>query len=297
MVRRIAAALVLGLALLPAVSAPQAAWATFPGSNGKIFFSSNVDGDSEIFAVAPTGGAPVQLTHNSVEDRDPAVSADGKFIYWDQERSSGKRVIMVMKKDGSGQKTLTSSKKDSWDPSPGPSGKIAFARTISGSSDIFIMRGDGSDVTQITSTGRFEDEPAWSPTGKLIAFVRSYHFYSAIFTMTADGRHMNPITPADADYYDPSFSPNGARIAVDSDLTGLSDIYTMKNDGSAITQVTSDASFREILPRYSPDGTMISYSSDADGDMEVVTQLVGGGGFTQLTDNTSTDYNGSWGSA
>jgi Tol biopolymer transport system component len=296
MFRKVAVVATLVVGVLPAVSGGQPASATFPGNNGKLVYSSNVDGDYEIFAVPPTG-APVQLTHNALIDQDPAFSADGKLIYWDQERPSGKKVIMVMKKDGTGQKALTSPKRDSWDPSPGPTGKIAFARTISGSSDIFIMRADGSKVTQVTSTGRYEDEPAWSPTGKLIAFVRSYRFYSTIFTMHPDGSHKGPITATGADYYDPSFSPDGTHIAADTDLTGLSDIYTMKNDGSHLTQVTSDASFREILPRYSPDGTQISYSTDADGDMEIVTQLLAGGGFTQLTDNGATDNNGSWGSA
>lgn len=188
----------LALSLFPAGPLVHQAGATFPGANGKIAYNSDFDGDNEIYVVPSVGGASVQLTHNLLEDEDAAFSPNGNLIFWDQELPSGKRVIMSMKTDGTSQKQLTPSTKDSWDPTAGPSGDIVFAREISGSSDIFMMNANGSGVQQITDTGRFEDEPTFSPTGRLIAFTRSYHFFSAIFTMKADGSAKQAITPADA---------------------------------------------------------------------------------------------------
>jgi TolB protein len=269
-----------------------AAQATYPGGNGLIAYSGNADGDYEIYVVPSTGGAPVQLTHNSVDDELPSFSKNGSQIFWDQELASGKHVIMVMKANGTSQKKLTASTKDSWGPAPGPNGRVAFVRETGGNSEIFLMDSNGSHVDQLTSTGRFADEPAWSPNGKTLAFSRSYHFFSAVFLMTAQGKNKHAITPSDADYYDPSFSPDGHRIAVDSDLTTLSDIYTMTTTGSDITQVTSDAG-RQLLPQYSPDGAFVSYSDNSSGPIEIVKQAFAGGA-TTLTSDGATDYNGSW---
>jgi Tol biopolymer transport system component len=292
MKRTVVALVAIATSLLSSVVGATPAGATYPGSNGLIAFSGDADGDMEIYVVAPDGGTPVQLTHNSVMDENPTFSPDGKLIYWDQELGSGKHVIKVMKVDGSSQKTLTSTKKDSWDPAPGPKGKVAFARTIKGNSEIFLMNNDGTGVAQLTDTGRYADGPAWSPDGKKLAFVRSYKFYSAVFIMTAQGRHKTAITPADADYYDPSFSPDGKRIAVDSDLTTMSDIYTMTTSGSDLVQVTSDAG-RQILPQYSPDGLIVSYS-DVQASTEVVVRPLSGGPATNVTLDSATDYNGGW---
>jgi TolB protein len=283
----------LALTLVPVASFAPAARATFPGGNGLIAYSSNADGDSEIYTIPSTGGTPTQLTHNSLDDERPSFSSSGNQIFWDQELASGKHVIMVMKTNGTLQKKLTSPTKDSWGAAPGPNGRVAFVREAGGNSEIFLMDSNGSNVDQITSTGRYADEPAWSPNGKTIAFTREYKLYSAVFVMTAQGRNKHAITPTGADYYDPSFSPDGHRIAVDSDLTTLSDIYTMKSDGSDITQVTSDTG-HQILPQYSPNGLSVSYSTDATGPMEIATQLLSGGGPTPVTSDGVTDYNGSW---
>jgi TolB protein len=287
----IAVAVVASVLAWSVVAAFPAA-ATYPGTNGAIVYSGNADGDFEIYVVPSGGGLSVQLTHNTLKDENPTFSPDGKLIYWDQELASGKHVIEVMKANGSGQKALTSPKKDCWDPAPSPKGKIAFARTIKGNSEIFTMNADSSGLVQLTDTGRYADEPAWSPNGKTLAFVRSYKYYSAVFTMTATGHNKTAITPANADYYDPSFSPDGTRIAVDSDLTTTSDIYTMTTSGADIVQVTSDVG-RQILPQYSPDGLMVSYS-DVGASTEVLARPLAGGPATNVTLDGAIDYNGGW---
>lgn len=68
----------------------------------------------------------------------------------------------------------------------------------------------------------------------------------------------------------------------------------MKKDGTDITQFTSIAGSRELLPRYSPDGTLISYSTNESGAYDIVTQPVAGGGITTVVSNLDTNFNGSW---
>ena len=58
--------------------------ATFPGKNGRIAYASYdaplPKGDSEIYTINPDGSGKSQLTHNNIDDIDPAFSPDGKKI-------------------------------------------------------------------------------------------------------------------------------------------------------------------------------------------------------------------------
>ena len=89
-----AAALAVGAALVPATSS-----ASFPSGNGLIVFVSARDGDNELFSMTPTGGSVTQLTTNTANDRDPAVSPDGTKVAFTSNRD-GDEEIFVMNIDG-----------------------------------------------------------------------------------------------------------------------------------------------------------------------------------------------------
>jgi TolB protein len=58
-------------------------------------------------------------------------------------------------------------------PYPSPDGShVAFASSVSGSSQIWVMRIDGSHRQQLTFDPTPACFPAWSPTGRSILFVR-----------------------------------------------------------------------------------------------------------------------------
>ena len=95
------ALVIVGLALTP-TPAP----AAFPGTNGKIAFSSERDGDNEVFVMNPDGSEPTNLTNNAVFDDDPAYSPDGSKITFVSVRD-GNFEIYVMNADGSAPRRLT----------------------------------------------------------------------------------------------------------------------------------------------------------------------------------------------
>jgi Tol biopolymer transport system component len=68
-------ALVVSVAIA-AIGASQAR-AAFPGTNGKIVFETNRDGNEEIYTMNADGTNRVDLTRNSADDTDPRWSADG----------------------------------------------------------------------------------------------------------------------------------------------------------------------------------------------------------------------------
>jgi len=76
------AAMVAPVSLLAGPVEP--AHAAFPGQNGRIAFTSNRDGNSEIYTMNPDGSDQKRLTFNSSSgldsDGDPTLSPDGKKI-------------------------------------------------------------------------------------------------------------------------------------------------------------------------------------------------------------------------
>ena len=70
-----AAAAALVASVLVATVGP--AQAAFRGSNGKLAFRSDRDGDFEIYAMNPGGSDPVLLINNASDDQHPRWSPDG----------------------------------------------------------------------------------------------------------------------------------------------------------------------------------------------------------------------------
>ncbi len=101
-------ALVVLVALAAAVNTlgqeAGAAKAAFPGTNGKILFQSNRDGNEEIYSMNPDGSDQTNLTKNPANDLDPAVSPDGAKIAFASTRDGDNAEVYRMNAlDGSSQ--------------------------------------------------------------------------------------------------------------------------------------------------------------------------------------------------
>ncbi|HEX2906139.1 MAG TPA: hypothetical protein VHO69_04720 [Phototrophicaceae bacterium] len=175
-------------------------------TNGRIVFSSNRDGQFEIYTVNPDGTDLQRLTQNDSADLSPSWSPDGKQIaFFSDVASTFYSDIFVMNTDGGNLINLTNTpQQDELFPIWSPDGKqIVFSRKIIPDEvAIFVMNADGKNVTQITEAGNGGNFPAsWSPDGTQIAFISSrgkpmapawdtvYGFYR----MKPDGTEVNFI--------------------------------------------------------------------------------------------------------
>jgi hypothetical protein len=76
------------------------------GQDGGIVFTSNRDGNGEVYVMNPDGTGQTRLTNNPAEDFNPAWSPDGSKIAFYSFRD-GNDEVYVMNPDGSGQTNLT----------------------------------------------------------------------------------------------------------------------------------------------------------------------------------------------
>ena len=164
-----------------ALVAPPAALATFPGSNGKIYFDR-----SSIFGVAADGSGLTQVTGLGYSASVPAVSPNGNLVAFHRSGAPGYG-IWTINANGTGARQVSTDPQNiatnDTDPAWSPDGsKIAFVRN----GELHVMNADGSGHTVVVGPGfRFRlADPEWSPNGSEIAFSAN----NQIWAVGASGR-------------------------------------------------------------------------------------------------------------
>jgi TolB protein len=130
-----------------------------------------VGGNTDIYRVPATGGAPVRLTTSPAIDVGGSYSPDGSKIVFESDRS-GSQQIYVMNADGSGQQRISHGGGRYATPEWSPRGdQIAFTK-ISGDFKIAVMTPSG-DNERLLTNGWQDEQPTWAPNGRVLQFFRT----------------------------------------------------------------------------------------------------------------------------
>lgn len=271
-------------------------------ANGKIAFTSDRDGNQEIYVMNNDGTGQVRLTNNNDVNSLPAFSPDGMKIAFVSQQTSGALTanIKMMNADGTNQTELTSIgccqsqfpyldyESLSWSPD---GSKIA----LQDNGEIFTINVDGSNRTNLTNHPAGDSAPAWSPDGLRILFTSNRLPSSSIMhTMNADGSDVRAL-PSEGDFNDlvPDWSPTGNKIVF---------VYDSQDFGTGLYTANADGTNRQFFagsaykPKWSPDATKIVFHSlDFVGnDSEIYVKNVDGSGLTQLTNTIGRNFQPSW---
>jgi TolB protein len=290
----------LALFLLPAT-----AQAAFPGQNGKLAWSSNRDGNHEIYSMNSDGSGVVRLTNDPQADVQPAWSPDGQeiaFVRFNQ--------IWTMNADGTSPQQVTTAPSGAFSPSWSPDGS-RFAYVDGGGGAIYTIGRDGTGVQVVVDPpgcppdhGDLRcyrvDDPKWSPAGDRIAYDQMTRIengegdiidgFVEVLTIRPDGSDIRVLDEG----LQPAWSPAASHIAF-SDSAGASglDVFTMTATGAnRIPVVSTPGGDNQVA--WSPDGAKLVFVSNGDGDGEIYTSRADGTDLTQLTANTSIDRYPDW---
>ena len=277
---------------------------TVSPTEGTIAFSSNRDGDHDVYLMNSDGSNVRQLTHNTRHyDWLAAWSADATRIAFTRY-TDGDTEVFVMNADGSNRRQISDNDHQDWVstaawssfiPSTGsdmfsdvPEGHwaeeaIGWAVT----NGIITGIGEGAFdpdgtvsrseiVTFIYDTVNLivdhqTDWVGWNAsltmTSGLVAFTSSRDGDEEIFVMNADGTNLRQLTHNDRyDRYS-SWSPDGAQITFTSSRDGDEEIFRMNGDGTDQRQLTSNCHYASA-PSWSPDGTRITFSGNDDVNLQ-----------------------------
>jgi Tol biopolymer transport system component len=197
----------------------------------KITFSSNRDGNFEIYVMNTDGTNQTRLTNNSASDGNPVWSPDGSKIAFSSDRD-GNYEIYVMNADGTNPVRLTNNSAADAEPSWSPDGtKIAFSTNrdgiISGDMttpgvnwEVYVMNVDGINPVNLTNNSTpnpyynnsLEGDPRWSPDGSKILFGSWRSGDARVWVMNADGTNPTQLSPISWSGSG-RWSPDGSKIS------------------------------------------------------------------------------------
>ncbi len=168
-----------------------------------IAFSSDRDGDSEIYVMRADGTDLRQLTDNTSIDSKPSWSPDGAKIAFDSGWGYG-RDIFVMDADGANQELLVDVE-GGW-PAWSPDGtRIAYFDRVEGTSEIYVVNVDGTGRARLTLNSVGDWEPSWSPDGEWVLYVSGQ--VPDVFMVRADGGEPYRLTNDSFEDWSPAWRP------------------------------------------------------------------------------------------
>lgn len=262
-------------------------------SGNRIIFSSDRDGDWEIYSMNSDGSRVYKLTSNMAYDWAPSWSPDGTQIVFTSNFLEGQlqqmnverdgqtvketseivadQEIYLMAEDGSGMAALTDNEWASdGNPAWSPDGsRIAFhsEQGEGGIYEIYTMGVDGSDVQKLTDLGGVNWDPEWSPDGKKLVFAHLEDSVWAMYVVNTDGTGLQALDGAGSGWK-PAWSPSGELIAFASDRDGRFNLYLADADGTNVRPLDVGPG-SNIDPVWSPDGSRIAFGSDRSGRTQV----------------------------
>lgn len=182
----------------------------------RIAFTSDADGNYEIYTMKPDGSDVRQLTFTAppIQHVGPKYSPDGSQLLYatdqDEKDPRNEQDIWVMPSDGGAGTRLTRGINDRESRGWSPDGRRIVTQTVKdGVGQLMVLNADGTGLRQITDFP--PTTPTFSPGG--------------IFPVMSGA-----VTPA--------WSPDGRSIAFASNHQGSYDIYRIRPDGSGMVRIT-----------------------------------------------------------
>lgn len=140
--------------------------------------------DFDIYTISVRGGAEKRLTTSKGLDDGPDYSPDGKYIYFNSERT-GKMQIWRMKANGHHQEHFIQRETNDWFPHPSPDGQyllyLSYLDEVASSDhpadkqvalNLFnLITGENKQICTFTGGQGSINVPNWSPDSTQFAFM------------------------------------------------------------------------------------------------------------------------------
>jgi Tol biopolymer transport system component/uncharacterized membrane protein len=209
----------------------QAAWSP---DMTKVVFTSNRDGQNEIYLMNADGSNPVNLTNNPADDQQPSWSNDGNWVAFTSNRD-GNYEIYILRLSNNVLLNLTNNPANDTQPSwlrssnQSVAGEfIVFTSDRDGNQEIYLTRTDGTLTTNLTANPANDQMAKSSPDGTLIAFTTNRNGNPEVYTMQFDGQNPTNLTNNPASDFGPVWSSDQTFIAFTTDRDGNREVYLLQ---------------------------------------------------------------------
>tara|TARA_Y100000590_G_scaffold365962_1_gene425075 strand:+ start:1835 stop:2938 length:1104 start_codon:yes stop_codon:yes gene_type:complete len=277
------------------------------GENQYLLFSSDRDGDWDIYGMKLNSFISQKITENGVKDLEGSLSPSGaKIIYKSNYLNGETESRRIDNEDGS----------------------VTFENfEIYGDDDLFIMNVDGSDSKlffenqkrssdpiDVEVNGQetlglrvaideldIEGSPEWSPDGSKIAFHKDTQGNGVfeIYTVDADGQNIKQITNLGGISWGPSWSPDGTKLVFytfspDSQKWFLKVVDLADSLGGSFKITEIKTGMEGATPQWSPIDDRIIFASRKNGFWGIFLTDLSDSETSQLTPDGSNSLEPIW---
>jgi TolB protein len=271
---------------------------------GRIVFSSNRDGNEEIYLMGADGSAVTRLTEDPAADNEPSADPGGTIVAFASTRG-GQSDIWAMDIDGGNPRQLTNDPAADSTPqvSPGGSRIAHFTSRLDGGGSLWVIEvATGATGPLLATVGEEPDTDCagghprdWVNEGTVlyVGFKRdgSEQQICTVDQETFDVQLL--FARPEASITTASLSPDGEKVVYASTESQNVDIWIADPDGSNAERLTVDPGI-DSEPEWSPDGAWIVFHSERDGDSEIYIMRPDGSDVRQLTDNDADEFSPEW---
>ena len=285
----LAALSVLRVLLLLVLAVAAAGCAT---EGSRIVFTSDRDGNLEIYSISSSGDDEKNLTQSQLDEFSPIVSQNRRLVaFLAGAGGSEKSALEVMRSDGSNRTQVADGEMlladHRWSPD---SDRIAFLAIQGDRKNVMVGHVDGAGSGLLTAI-EGDEVGDWSRNGEYVAFALKDRDGQGIYIRNPDG--VNELRLSDQPDYSPRWSPSSKQIALLSTRDGNPELYVMDADGSNVLRLTkTDGAEYDIA--WSPRGRRILFVSEQDGNPEIYSVASDGSDMSRLTYNTVVDNQPAW---
>jgi Tol biopolymer transport system component len=249
--------------------------------NKYIAFSSNRDGNWEIYIAAADGTMQQRVTRNDISiDLDPVWSPAGDKIIYESTVDGNWELWMVDLATGA-KTRLTDHPANDINAFFSPDGtKAVFQSDREGGLwQIYLIDLTTFDITKLSDGTGDDHDPEFSNDGTKIVF-RSYRgdpsgLKGAIYVMNLDGSGVTLVSDPAGSATNHAWSPDDSLIAYQSDKNnGYNDIYVYELSSGKTRQLTDHQglgydNIQDVAPTWICESTTVVWTSDQEGDNNI----------------------------
>jgi serine/threonine protein kinase/dipeptidyl aminopeptidase/acylaminoacyl peptidase len=230
--------------------------------DGRIVYVTKAGDKSELWIMNADGSDNKQLTSDGYFKNAPAVSPDGRFIFFASMRS-GIPHIWRINRDGSNPKQITSGDFADFEATCAPDGQwITFVSFRTGRPFLWKVGVDGGEAVQLTD--KPSERALFSPDGTSLAcgyFVEGATSPWKIAIMPiAGGQPSKLIDVPRRGLGGWSWAPDGRAIIYSATQNDVTNLWSQPLDGGKPSQITDFTTERIPELSIAPDGKLIALS-------------------------------------
>lgn len=271
------------------------------GAGGQIAYSSEQEGQTQVWIINSDGSDNKQITHLPDGACQPDWSPDGKQLVFISPCQGKKDTypgssLFIINADGTGLTPLVTLPGGDFEPAWSPDGtKIVFTSLRDYSiPHLYLYNLADNTVKRLSKAVNRDRQPAWSPDGKLLAYETTTLNQPQIWTMTANGENAREFSSLSSAYdFTPAWAPDGSVIVFSQ---GSQRILVARQVGDRTAQQfpVSDRIYPAEAARFSTDGWWLAFDLKKDGNSDIYIMTRNGANLTRLTTNPGVDFHPAW---